>query len=145
MRQATQCQARARIWRTVVQLVMLDVSNQHAASVFRIRSNLPSDEAWLPRKRNYSITLLPGRTMALGLTTCNRNEYQEYFLGGKDGRCVGLTTLPPYCADCLEIGEPNPQGLSRPVMGLVFLYLPFYSSGHWEELTEGGVGSSPSM
>ena len=33
----------------------------------------------------------------------NRNEYQEYFLGGKGGRCVGLTTLPPSCADCLEI------------------------------------------
>jgi hypothetical protein len=31
----------------------------------------------------------------------NRNEYQEYFLGGKDGRCLGLTTLPPSCADCL--------------------------------------------
>jgi hypothetical protein len=32
----------------------------------------------------------------------NRNEYQEYFLGGgKGGRCVGLTTLPPSCADCL--------------------------------------------
>jgi hypothetical protein len=30
-----------------------------------------------------------------------RNEYQEYFLGGKGGRCVGLTTLPPSCADCL--------------------------------------------
>jgi len=23
----------------------------------------------------------------------NRNEYQEYFLGVKGGRCVGLTTL----------------------------------------------------
>jgi hypothetical protein len=31
----------------------------------------------------------------------NKNEYQEYFLGGKGGRCVGLTTLPPSCADCL--------------------------------------------
>ena len=28
----------------------------------------------------------------------NRNEYQEYFLGDKGGRCVGLTTLPPSCA-----------------------------------------------
>jgi hypothetical protein len=28
-------------------------------------------------------------------------EYQEYFLGSKGGRCVGLTTLPPSCADCL--------------------------------------------
>ena len=25
------------------------------------------------------------------------------FPGGKDGRRVGLTTLPPSCADCLEI------------------------------------------
>jgi len=25
----------------------------------------------------------------------NTNEYQEYFLEGKGGRCVGLTTLPP--------------------------------------------------
>ena len=31
----------------------------------------------------------------------NRNEYQEYFLGGKGGRSIGLTTLPPSCADCL--------------------------------------------
>jgi len=26
--------------------------------------------------------------------------------GGKGGRCVGLTTLPPSCADCHEIWEP---------------------------------------
>jgi len=25
----------------------------------------------------------------------NRNEYQEYFLWRKGGRCLGLTTLPP--------------------------------------------------
>ena len=31
----------------------------------------------------------------------NRNEYQEYILGGKGGRYVGLTTLPPSCGDCL--------------------------------------------
>ena len=50
----------------------------------------------------------------------NRNEYQEYFLGGKSGRCVVLTTLPPSCADCQEIlwasTSWNPQDLSRPVM-----------------------------
>ena len=31
------------------------------------------------------------------------SDYQEYFLGGKGGRCVGLTNLPPSCADCREI------------------------------------------
>jgi hypothetical protein len=30
---------------------------------------------------------------------------QEYFLGGEDGRCVGLT-LPSSYADCLESWEP---------------------------------------
>ena len=40
----------------------------------------------------------------------NRNEYQEYFQGRKGGQCVGLTTLPPSCTDCLEIWEPQPRG-----------------------------------
>jgi hypothetical protein len=49
-----------------------------------------------------------GRTMALGVDSASkRNEYQKYFLGGKRGRWVGLTTLPPSCADCLEIQDPN--------------------------------------
>jgi hypothetical protein len=52
----------------------------------------------------------------------NRNEYQEYFLEGKGDRCVGLTTLPTSCADCLELLSWNPQGLSRPVMGLLYLF-----------------------
>jgi len=52
-------------------------------------------------------------------STSNRNEYQEYFLGGcKGGQCVGLTTLPPSCADCLEIWEPQPPGTLRACPGL---------------------------
>jgi hypothetical protein len=50
--------------------------------------------------------------------------------GGKDGRCVGLTTLPPSCADCLEILEPltprTPKGLSRPVAGKLYLTFKQY-------------------
>jgi hypothetical protein len=57
--------------------------------------------------------------------------------GGKGGRYVGLTTLPPSCADCLEILEAstswNPQGLLWPVMGLLYL-LPksnkIFAGGH---------------
>ena len=37
----------------------------------------------------------------------NRNEYQEHFLGGKGGRCVGLTTLPPSCAVVVKSGNLN--------------------------------------
>jgi hypothetical protein len=47
----------------------------------------------------------------------NRNEYQEYFLGGKGGRRLRVTTLPPLCADCLEIYEPQPPGNIRASSG----------------------------
>jgi len=59
----------------------------------------------------------------------NSNEYQEYFLGSKGGRCLGLTSLPLSYADCLKIWEPqppwNPLGLSRPVIGLLYIYSVF--------------------
>jgi len=37
----------------------------------------------------------------------NRNEYQEYLLGGKGGRSLGLTTLSLSCANYLEVWEPK--------------------------------------
>ena len=62
-----------------------------------------------------------GPTMALGLT-------QPLTEMSKGGRCVRMT-LEPSCAECHEIWEPqlpgNPQGLSRPVMELLYLCL-FY-------------------
>ena len=68
---------------------------------------------------NFSLTLSfqPHYGPGVG-STSNRNEYQEYFLGGKGGRCVGLTTLPPSCVDCLEIWEPQPPGTLRACPGL---------------------------
>ena len=60
-----------------------------------------------------------GRTVALRLTQpLTENEYQDYFLGGKGGRCVGLTTLPTSCVDCLEIWEPQPPGTLKACTGL---------------------------
>jgi len=53
-------------------------------------------------------------------SACNRNEYQEYFLEGKCGRCVVLTTLPHSCADCLEIWEPQAPGTLRVCLGLLW-------------------------
>ena len=54
-----------------------------------------SDSRWC--HWNFSLKILP---------TSNRNEYQEYLLG----RCVGLTTLPPSYADCLQTCEPQTPG-----------------------------------
>jgi hypothetical protein len=38
--------------------------------------------------------------------------------GAKARWCVRLTTLPPSCADCLEIWEPQPPGTLRACSGL---------------------------
>ena len=52
----------------------------------------------------------------------NRNEYHEYFLGGKGGRCTRLTTYHhpvPLSRNQGALISWNPLGLSRPVMGLL--------------------------
>jgi hypothetical protein len=48
--------------------------------------------------------------MALGSTQPLTEMSTEIFPGGKDGPCVGLTTLPPLYADCLEFWESQPPG-----------------------------------
>jgi hypothetical protein len=40
-----------------------------------------------------------------GVDSASKNEYQD-IPGSIDGRYVRLTTLPPSCAECLEILEP---------------------------------------
>jgi len=57
------------------------------------------------------------RTTVLGVDSAsNRNEYQEYFLEGKGGQCVGLSW------NLWASTSWNPQDLSRPVMRLLYLY-----------------------
>ena len=66
--------------------------------------------------------------MALGSTQPPKEMSARNIYGGKGGRFVGLTTLPPSCADCLDIWETasrNPKSLSRTVMGLLFLFTVF--------------------
>jgi hypothetical protein len=78
---------------------------------WKVAGSIPDGVIGIFHRRNTS-----GHTVARGVDSAsNRNEYQ--FVppwGGKGGRYVRLTTLPPSCADCLEILEPqpswNPQG-----------------------------------
>jgi hypothetical protein len=59
--------------------------------------------------------------MATGVDLAsNRNYYQEYFLGGKCGRCVGLTTLTPSCTHCLENWELQLSETLRAWSGLLW-------------------------
>jgi hypothetical protein len=57
--------------------------------------------------------------MVLGLNQpLTEMSNKDYLLAAKDGRCVGLTTLPPLCADCFEIWELQPPGTLRACPGL---------------------------
>jgi len=52
----------------------------------------------------------------------NRNEYQEYFLGGKGGRCLGLTTYHhpvPLSCNLGTITSWNHLGPCRHLTGLI--------------------------
>jgi len=42
------------------------------------------------------------------------------------GQCVWLTTLPPSCADCLEIWEPQTPGTLKTCPGCNGIALPLY-------------------
>ena len=60
----------------------------------------------------------------------NRNEYQEYLLGGKCCRCVRLTTLPPFCAVIMKFGSLNLLEHSGPPHACNGTALPFFY-GWW--------------
>ena len=45
----------------------------------------------------------------------NRNEYQEYFVGSKGGRCVRLINLPLSCAVVMKSGYLNFLETSGPL------------------------------
>jgi len=68
----------------------------------------------------FVLSIIPsGRTMALGSSQpLTEMSTRNISWRGNGGRCVGLTTLPPSCADCLEVWEPQPPGTLRTSPGL---------------------------
>jgi hypothetical protein len=50
---------------------------------------------------------------------------RNIFWGSKGGRCVRLTTLPPSCADYLEIRKPQSPGTLRTYQACTRMDLPF--------------------
>jgi hypothetical protein len=81
---------------------------RHCAASRKVVGSIPDGSCW-----QFWSRCGPGVDSA-----SNRNEYQEYILGVKGGRCLGLTALPPLCADCLEIWEPQPPGAQRACPGI---------------------------
>jgi len=62
--------------------------------------------------------ILPAALWSWGTLSLQQKWVLGIFPGGKGGRCAKLTTLPPTCAECLEIWEPQPPGTLRACPGL---------------------------
>jgi len=83
--------------------------------------------------RKVAVSIPVGRTMALGLNQpLTEMGTRNISWGGIGGRCEGLITLPPSCADCFEIWEPQTPVTLRACPDLYwdcftfFLYIGFY-------------------
>ena len=57
-----------------------------------------------------------------GVDSASKNEYQD-IPGGKGGRCVGVTALPPSCVmKSVSLNLPDPSRPCGPVTGILYLY-----------------------
>jgi len=74
---------------------------------------------------NFSDIILPDALWPWGWLSLWQKWVSGAFTGGKGGWCIGLTTLAPSCANCLEIWEPQPPGTLRASPGLYGIALTF--------------------
>jgi hypothetical protein len=106
--------------------------SRHCATSRKVAGSIPDGVIGIFHWQNPS-----GRTMALGstqaLTEMSTGNIPWGGGGGyKGGRCLGLTTLPPSRADCLEIRERQPPGTLRASPGLYRGCYIFNNTIHWE-------------
>ena len=96
---------------------------RHCATSRKVAGSIPDDVIGMFRWHNAF-----GGTVALGLTqSLTEMSTSNISWGGKGGRCVRLTNLTTFMRRLSwNLGAStswNPQGLSRPVMVLLYLYL----------------------
>jgi hypothetical protein len=87
---------------------------RHGATSWQVMGSIPDGVIGIFHWHNPS-----SRTMALGSTQpLTEMSIRNISWGGKGDCCIGLTTLLPSCADCLEIWETQPPGILRACPGL---------------------------
>ena len=95
---------------------------RHCATSRKVAGSIPDGVIGIFHLRNPS-----GRTVALGLTQpLTEMSTTNISSGCKGGRSVGLTNLPPSCADCREIWQPQTSGTFRACPGLYRDCFTFY-------------------
>jgi hypothetical protein len=111
------------LWQTYLGDTRLPIYLRHCARSRKVASSIIDETFGIFHWHNPS-----SPNMALGSTQSFKEMITRNISwgggGGKGGRCIGLTTLPPTCANCLEIvgalTSPSRKGLSRPVYGLLY-------------------------
>jgi hypothetical protein len=111
------------------------VSTQLQLNIYHIMYHLLRGQEWVELRTysacipNFTFKNLFSAHYGPEIDSASKKKYVPgIFPGGKGGRCVGLTTLPPSYADCLEIWEPQPYGTLKACKGIA---LPFTSSNSY--------------
>ena len=114
-------QRMCKVWREIPGQVMAQLVG---AKCYKLEGH-KFDSWWC--QWNFSLTQSFWMHYRLGVNSAsNRDEYQEYFLGGKGSQCIQLTNLLPSCAECNDIWEPQPPGTLRACPGLYRDYFTYY-------------------
>jgi len=102
-----------RVWILGLTLVNVTVGQMVEALRYKLEGR-GFDSRWCHGKFSLTQSFRPHNGPGFD-SASNRNEYQEYFLGVK---AAGTWGWPPYCANYLEIREPQPPGIVSACPGL---------------------------
>jgi hypothetical protein len=90
---------------------------RHCATNWKVAGPIPDGVTGFSHLHNPS-----SRTMALESTQPLTEMNTRNISWGKGSLCVGLTTLPTSCADCLKIWDPQPPGTLKACNGITLTY-----------------------